>query len=160
MCAQTQGEQEECWRLRILLSKCICAQGDFAKSVTLLETAPIGEDVSIEIRARVLNQRGFGLSRSGNLVGAKEALDAARSLETAAGSPAFVAEIEINRSTLFFYLAKHDEVETCARTALVIGEKQKLPMVEASACAGMGKSHMYRERQADAIPWFERALAL
>jgi hypothetical protein len=77
----------------------------------LLEVAPITEDVSIETRARVLNQKGFALSRSGNFVRAKEALEVAKRLGTAAGSRALLAEIEINRATLFFYLSKYDEVE-------------------------------------------------
>jgi tetratricopeptide (TPR) repeat protein len=158
--AQANGEQEEFWRLRVLLSLCLCAKGEFAGSVALLDAVPVSEEVSTETRARVLNQRGFGLSRSCNFAGAKDALDAAQGLATAAGSPALVAEIEINRSTLFFYLAKYYEVETCARIALEIGEELKLRMIQASACAGIGKSYMYRERQTEAIAWFERAMAL
>jgi tetratricopeptide (TPR) repeat protein len=158
--AEGNGDQEEFWRLRVLLSLCLCAKGEFAGSIALLEAVPISEEVSTETRARVPNQKGYGLSRSGNFVGAKEALDAARSLATDAGSPAAVAEIEINRCTLFFYLARYDEVEVCGRKALEIGEELKLPMIQASACAGIGKSYMYRERPADAIPWFERAMAL
>jgi tetratricopeptide (TPR) repeat protein len=123
----------------------------------VLEGAPITEDLSAETRARVLNQKAFALSRGGNFAGTREALDAASGLASTANSPVLNGEIEINRSTLFFYLGKYDEVETCARKALEIGERQKLPMIEASACAGVGKSYMYRERQADAIPWFERA---
>jgi len=158
--AQAQRNHEESWHLRILLSQCLCFLGDFAKSLAVFEATPITEDVSLETRARVLNQKAFGLSRSGNFAGAKEALSAAVNLAINASSPALIAEIEINRSTLFFYLCKYDEVEACARIALEIGESQKFPMVEASACASMGKSHMYRERQAEAIPWFERALTI
>jgi tetratricopeptide (TPR) repeat protein len=158
--AESRGDREECWRLRILLSQCLCLKGEFVGAVGLLEATPISEDVSTEMRVRILNQRGFGLSRSGNFAGAKEALDAAKSLATDAGLPALIAEIEINRSTLFFYLAKYDEVEKCAHSALEIGEELSLPMIEASACAGLGKSYMYRERHSDAIPWFERAMVL
>src|SRR5258708_26031168 len=130
-----QAEQDECWRLRILLSQCLCYLGDFAKSIGVFEAAAITEDVSVETRTRVLNQKGFGLSRSGNFAGAKGALDAAIHLAMESGSRELLAEIEINRSTLFFYLAKYDEVEKCARAALEIGVEQNVPMIEACACA-------------------------
>jgi tetratricopeptide (TPR) repeat protein len=158
--AEECGDAEECWRLRILVSQCFCCRGDFAKSVALFEAVPTTQDLSIETRARVLNQKAFALSQSGNFVGAKEALDSARGLAAAAGSRELVAEVDIISSTLYFYLGKYDEVETRARAALEIGVGQNLPMIEASACAGVGKSYMYRQRQADAIRWFERALTL
>jgi len=155
-----QAEQDECCHLRILLSQCLCYLGDFAKAVAVFETAPITEGPSVETRARVLNQKAIGHSRSGKFAQAKEALDAAVPLVMASGSRELLAEIEINRSTLFFYLAKYEDVETSARAALEIGVEQNVPMIEACACAAMGKSHMYRERQAEAIPWFDRALTL
>jgi len=158
--AQLLGDTDECWRLRVLLSLCTCAQGDFRGSIKLLEGLRPNEGVSIETRALVMNQKAFSLSRSGNFAAAKELLDTAIGLAGSAGSLPVVGEIEINRSTLFFYLGRYNEVEKCARAALEIGEKQKLPMVEGSACAAMGKSHMYRQREAEAIPWFERALAI
>jgi tetratricopeptide (TPR) repeat protein len=157
---KVEGSPEEFWLLRVLLARCLSYQGDFAKSVAVLEAASFSDDVCIETRAQVLNQKAFGLSRSGKLFEAKETLHQAKELANAAGSPALLGEIEINRSTLFFFLAKYDEVETCARAALQIAVEKNLPMIEASACAGMAKSHMYRERQADAIPWFERALTI
>jgi tetratricopeptide (TPR) repeat protein len=126
----------------------------------VLEAASFSDDVCIETRVRVLNQKAFGLNRSGKLLEAKETLHQAKELANVAGSPALLGEIEIGRSTLFFYLAKYDKVQACARAALEIGVEQSVPMIEAGACAAMGKSHMYRERQADAIPWFERALTI
>ena len=72
--AQAQRNHEECWHLRILLSQCLCFLGDFAKSLAVFEATPITEDVSVETRARVLNQKPFGLSRSGDFAEAKEAL--------------------------------------------------------------------------------------
>jgi tetratricopeptide (TPR) repeat protein len=158
--AQVRNEQDECWSLRILLAMCLCSQGDFAGSLTLLETTPISENVSTETRARILNQKGFAFSRSGNFAAAKEALDCAHGLAATSALSALIAEIEINRCTLSFYLAKYQDVETHARAALEIGERENLRLIEASACAGVGKSAMYRGRQADAIPWFERALAI
>jgi tetratricopeptide (TPR) repeat protein len=158
--AQSQGEQDKCWRLRILLALCLCSQGDFAGSVALLEIAPITADVSIETRVRILNQKAFALSRSGNFRAAKSTLDSAYDLACQSALPSLVAEVEINRCTLAFYLARYDEVEVHARVALEIGERENLPLTEASACSGVGKSAMYRERQADAIPWFERALTI
>jgi len=154
----TQGKEDECWLLRILLSRCVSFMGDFPGSVALLETGSVGNGVSVETRARILNQRAFGLSRGGKFSDARAALDEASGLAAECGSAALEAEIEISRSTLFFYLAKYDEVETCARVAFQIAEEENLPMIEGSACAGMGKSAMYRNRQADAIPWFERAM--
>jgi tetratricopeptide (TPR) repeat protein len=158
--AHRQGEEDECWRLRILLSQCVCFKGDFAGSIALLEASPVGEGVSAETRGRILNQKAFNLSRSGNFVAAKAALDEASELAAACGSPQLSAEIEINRSTLCFYLAKYDEVGICAHAALQIGEEQNLPLIKASACAAMGKSAMYRGHPAEALPWFERALAI
>lgn len=153
-------EHDEAWRLRILLSQCLCYQGNFARSMALLEGASMSDGVSPETRARLLNQRGFALSRSGDFGGAKAALDGALRLAAEDGSRRLLAEIEINRSTLFFYLGNYTEVETCARAALDIGEAENLPLIQASACAGLGKSYMYRDRQAEAIPWFERALTI
>jgi tetratricopeptide (TPR) repeat protein len=158
--AQARHEWDESWSLRILLAMCQCSQGDFAGSLATLASAPIAEEVSSETHARILNQKAFALCRSGNFAAAKDALDAAHGLVSSSASPALVAEIEINRCTLFFYLAKYEDVETHARAALEIGEREKLSLIEASACAGVGKSAMYRGRQADAIPWFERALAI
>jgi tetratricopeptide (TPR) repeat protein len=158
--AQFQGEQDECWRLRILLALCLCYQGDFAGSVALLEIAPITANVSTETRIRILNQKAFALSRGGNFGAAKNALASAYDLACQSTLPSLIGEVEINRCTLSFYLARYDEVEAHARAALKIGEEENLPLIEASACAGVGKSAMYRERQADAIPWFERALAI
>jgi len=155
-----KGEEEECWLLRILLSRCLSYRGDFARTVALLEGSAVAQGVSVETRVRILNQKAFGLSRRGDFVAARATLDEASSLASECGSDALRAEIEINRSTLFFYLAKHDEVEACARAALQIAEEQNLPMIEASACAAIGKSAMYRSRQAEAIPWFERAKSL
>jgi len=160
--ARTQAieDHDEHWRLRSILALCICEQGNFREAIEILEGVPAGKSVSIETRARVLNQKGFCLSRSGNFAKAKECLDAATSLAIESKSREILSEVQINRSTLFFFLAKYDEVETCGRLALEIGEELKLPLVRASACASIGKSLMYRDRQADAIPWFERALVL
>jgi tetratricopeptide (TPR) repeat protein len=157
---EVEGPSEEFWLLRVLLARCLSYQGDFANSVAVLKAPSFGKDVSIETQARVLNQKAFGLSRSGKLIEAKETLDQAKRLAKAVISPALTGEIEINRSTLFFYLSDYDEVEISARAALQIGEEKSLPMIEASASAAVGKSYMYRQRQADAIPWFERALAI
>lgn len=159
-CAEAVGDANGQWRLRTLLSKCLCYQGDFARAITLLEAVPLNEEVAVETLTRALNQKAFALSRSGNFLAAKGALYQALGLAATAGSPALQAEIEINRSTLFFYLGKYDEVEACARVALEIGEAENRPMIQASACASMGKSHMYRDRQAEAIPWFGRALTI
>ena len=158
--AQSNEQWDECWLLRILHSLCLCAQGKFSEAVTLLEGPGSADDVSVETRARIQNQKAFALSRHGKFAEAKDALEEALRLAATQDARAVIAEIEINRSTLVFYLGKYDEVEDCARTALAIAGDLKLPMIEASACAGLGKSYMYRERQAEAIPWFERALAL
>lgn len=158
---RAQDEQDEFWRLCVLLSQSQGYQGEFGPSVAVLEAAPLDEGVSVETRVRVLNQKAFALGRRGDLGAGKEALEAALNLATKGNvSPALVAEIEVTRSTLLFYLAKHDEVETCARAALKIATEENLPMVEASACAGVGKSYMYRERHADAISWFQQAAAI
>lgn len=155
------NEHDECWRLRILLSQCQGYQGQFGPSVAVLEGVPFDEDVSVETRARVLNQKAFALSRTGDLGAAKEDLEGALDLATKESMcPAIIAEIEVTRSMLFFYLAKYDEVENCARAALKIAMKESLPMVGASAYAGIGKSYMYRERHAEAPSWFRQALAI
>jgi len=153
-------DREELCRLRILLSQCLCAQGHFAEAVAVLEATPHLEEVAVEMSARLLNQKGFALSRAGQFAAAKATLDEALSLASNASSPRVTGEIQINRSTLFFYLAKYGEVETCARAALQIGEQHNLPLIEASGCAGVAKSAMYTDRHAEAIPWFARAMAI
>jgi tetratricopeptide (TPR) repeat protein len=157
--ACAQGEREESWLLRILLSQCLCYQGDFSGAVAILERPPRNDAVSVSNRARILRQKGFALSMAGQFADAKMALDQALDL-AATEPPSLRAEVELVRVTLFFYLAKYDEVERCARIALEIGEQQGMPLIEASACAGMGKSAMYTARHAEAIPWFERAMAI
>jgi tetratricopeptide (TPR) repeat protein len=147
-------------RLRILLSQCLCAQGDFLGGVAVLDATPNVETIAVETRARLLNQKGFALSRAGQFAAAKATLDEALSLASNASSPRVLGEIQINRSTLFFYLAKYGEVETCARAALQIGEQYNLPLIEASGCAGVAKSAMYTDRQAEAILWFARAMTI
>ncbi len=156
---QRQGD-DECWRLRIVLSRCLSESGDFAGAIELLESVEFGEGVSVETRARILNQKAFCLSRGGKFAAARQALDQASALTSPDSSQELRGEIEMNRCTLFFYLAEYDEVETCARAALQIGEEEKLPFTEANGCSGIGKSYMYRDRQAEAIPWYERALAI
>src|SRR5579862_3273923 len=112
-----QSGHDELCRLRILLSQCLCAQGDFLGAVAVLDATPHIESVAVETRARVLNQKGFALSRAGQFAAAKAALDEALSLASDASSPRVLGEIQINRSTLFFYLGQYGEVETCARAA-------------------------------------------
>src|SRR5881394_220431 len=63
-----QGEKDESWHLRILLSHCLCEQGDFCGSVAVLEPTLVTDDISIDTQAHVLNQKAFGLSRGGNFV--------------------------------------------------------------------------------------------
>jgi tetratricopeptide (TPR) repeat protein len=158
--AEAQGEENQRWRLLTQLSLCLSFQGKFTEAIAILEEQPFTETVSTEIRARVLNQKGHVLSRAGKFQPAKEHLDEALRLATEAALPQLAGEIQINRQTHYFYLTKYDEVEKCARAALAISEEHHLRLVEASACAGMAKSAMYTSRQAEAIPWFARALAI
>jgi len=81
----------------------------------LLETAPIADSVSTVTRARILNQKAFALGRSGNFAAAKEALDRAYDLACTSASQALLAEIEIGRCTVSFYLAEYEKLLTRSR---------------------------------------------
>jgi tetratricopeptide (TPR) repeat protein len=158
--AQSRGDLAQVWELRALLSRCLCTQGHHSEALSLLESLPLKEDVGSETRARVLNQRAFVHSQIGNFAATKAAVDEALALASAAGLELLVAEIEMTRCTLFFYLGNYDAVESCARIALEIAKEQRALFLEACAAAGMGKAAMYRGCQAEAIPWFERAVNL
>jgi tetratricopeptide (TPR) repeat protein len=158
--AKSRGDAAETWGLRTLLSQCICAQGRHADALSLLEPPASKEDIGPETRARVLNQRAFVQSQTGNFVATSASVDEALELAVAAGSELLVAEIEMTRCTLFFYLGSYDAVESCARVALKIAQREHSAIIEASATAGVGKAEMYRGRHSEAIVWFERALKL
>jgi tetratricopeptide (TPR) repeat protein len=158
--AQLRGDAPQLWELRTLLSRCLCAQGHHPEALSLLEPPPLKEEVGPEIRARVLNQRGFAFSQTGNLAATRAAVDEALELASAAGLELLVAEIEMTRCTLFFYLGRYDAVESCARVALKIAQEQHSVFIEACGAAGMGKAAMYRGQHAEAIRWFERAIIL
>jgi tetratricopeptide (TPR) repeat protein len=98
------------------------------------------------------------LAQTGRFLEAREELAEALRLAEGCGLDGLVADIQINRGTLFFYLADYDSMEQCARAALAISGKMGTPGVEGSACAGIGKCFRVRQRWDEAIRWYERAL--
>ncbi|MGA2813349.1 MAG: tetratricopeptide repeat protein [Candidatus Acidiferrum sp.] len=138
--ADAEREDDQLWRLLAQWSLCLSFQGRFAEAAAILEQRGFSDHVSTATRARVLNQKGHVLSRVGNFTRARATLDEALRLANQADVPPLVGEIQVCRLTLFFYLAQYDEVGKCARSVLQIGERHNLPMMEASACAGIAKS--------------------
>jgi tetratricopeptide (TPR) repeat protein len=153
--AQTVVDLSLCG-FHVLLSQCYWAKGRVEEAL-LLPSAPLQSDpTSAEIAARLRNQKGFMLAQTGKFREAREELAEALRLAEECGLDGLVADIQINRGTLFFYLADYDSMEQCARSALAIAEKMGTP--EGSACAGIGKCFRVRQHWDEAIQWYERAL--
>jgi tetratricopeptide (TPR) repeat protein len=160
--AKSRNNEVQVFRLRVLLSQCHWAKGEYEEALLLTQSSAQDSVDKADPRAKVqlLNQRGFMFTQLGRFAEARVTLEEALRLAGAFDLLEVVGQIEISRATLFFCLCDYESVEACGRSALAIAEKVQSTDIEASACAAMGKSAMYCNRQADAIPWFERALAL
>lgn len=142
----------------VLLSQCYWAKGNVEQAVLLPAPPSPNDPTSAEIAARLRNQKGFVLAQTGKFLEAREELAEASRLAERCGLDGLVADVQINRGTLFFYLADYDSMERCARAALAIAEKMGTPGVEGSACSGIGKCFRVRQSLNEAIQWYERAL--
>jgi tetratricopeptide (TPR) repeat protein len=147
-------------RLRILLSQCYWAQGNFREAQSLTEFPVPIASLDVEISVRLLNQRGFVFTQIGDFAQAKKAMKEAENLAQTALLDRLTAEVQINFANLHFYLGDYAALEAAGRLALAIAEREQIAPVVASACAAIGKSYMYRNREAEAISWFERALSI
>ncbi len=157
--AESTGDELQVCRFRLILSQCNWAQGRI-KEAFVLPTPPEAHSLTgLEIAAKLRNQKGFLLAQTGKFLEAKTELEEALSVAGEAGSDVVCAEIQINRGTLFFYLADYDAMLPCGQAVLDIAERNNLRGYEGSACAVIGKSLMYRQAWNEAIAWYERALA-
>lgn len=139
--ALREGNDAEFWQFRCLLALCLGTQGS---------SSPHSVDYAT----------GFFLSRMGDYLPAKNLLDQAARLARRESKEALLAEVQLNRMTLLFYLADYDAMEDCARAALTIAQEPCLGSIEAGAYSGIGKSLMVRSRFREAITCYERARAL
>ena len=161
--AEVEGNATEVWWFRCLLSQCLGTQGRFREALSLVETEESSGQLDLlglDVRVQLITQRAFYLSRIGNYLLAKNVLDQAADLVRAAANEVLFCEVQLNRMTLFFYLADYASMEECARSSLAVAQEHGLPIVEAGASSGMGKSFMVRRQFVEAIPWFERAHAI
>jgi|HubBroStandDraft_2_1064218.scaffolds.fasta_scaffold35202_3 tetratricopeptide (TPR) repeat protein len=158
--AQSAKDEVQVLRLRTLLSQCHWVKGEY--EAALLLTEPSSSDspgmLDPHTKAQLLNQRGFAFTQLGRFAEAREMLEEALRLAATSGFFQVISHIEINRATLFFYLCDYESVETCGRSALAIAVEFRFAEVEASASAAIGKSLMYRQRWAEAVPWYERSV--
>ena len=147
-------------RFRVLLSQCHWAQGDFKQALSFVELAEAQSASNVETTIRLLNQRGFVFTQTGEFAKAKAALKQAETLAETSQSGTLAAEVLCNIGVLQFYLGEYVALEHSARTVLAYAEREHVDSLMARACATLGKSFMYRKREAEAIPWFERALEI
>ncbi len=158
--AQSEKDVLQFFRLRILLSQCHWAKGEYEEALLLTDPSPPDSPDLVDpyTKAQLLNQRGFAFTQLGRFAEARTTLQEALHLAVASELLHAVGQIEINRATLLFYLCDYESVEACGRSALAIAERVRSAEIEASASAAVGKSLMYRQRWAEAIPWYERAV--
>jgi tetratricopeptide (TPR) repeat protein len=158
--AQPGKDELPVLRLRILLSQCQWVKGEYEDALLLTEPSPLDSPAMVDpdTKALLLNQRGFVFTQLGKFAEARKTLEEAFQLAAASDLLEAVGRIEINRGLLFFYLCDYESVEVCGRSALAIAEKVRSAGIEASASAALGKSSMYRQRWAEAVPWYERAV--
>lgn len=160
--AQSEKDDLQFFRLRILLSQCHWVRGEYEEALSLTEppssdSPDMGDPYT---KAQLLNQRGFVFTQLGKFAEARRTLQEALKLAAASELLHAVGQIEINRATLLFYLCDYESVEACGRSALAIAERVRSAEIEASASAALGKSFMYRQRWAEAVPWYERAVEI
>jgi tetratricopeptide (TPR) repeat protein len=99
----------------VLLSQCYWAKGRVQEALLLPSPPSLNDPTNAEIAARLRNQRGFVLAQTGKFLEARQELSEALRLAEGCGLVGLVADIQINRGTLFFYLAQYDSMEQCAR---------------------------------------------
>lgn len=148
-------------RLQILLSQCYWAQGNFQRALSVTEfPGPPSATLDVEVKVRLLIQRGFVLTQIGDYAQAKNMLEEAGSLAQRGQLEELAAAVQINFAIFHFCMGDYAAIEVAARSALPFVEREQLTPMMATAYASIGKSYMYRKREAEAIPWFERALAI
>ena len=155
--AQARGNETDMWWFRCLSAQSLGMQGRFREALNTVDTENPGEHLEARVRILVLAQRAFYLERIGEYAPAKNLLEQAAKIDCAQPNEELLAEVQLNRMTLFFYLADYDAMEDCARAALVVAQRQLLATIEAGACSGIAKSLMVRGRFQEAIRWYERA---
>jgi tetratricopeptide (TPR) repeat protein len=158
--ARSAKDEVQVFRLRTLLSQCHWVTGEYEAALFLTELSSLDSPDMLDphTKAQLLNQRGFVFTQLGRFAETRKTLHEALQLAAASDLPEIAGQIEINRATLFFYLCDYGSVETCGRSALEIAEKVRSAGIEASASAAIGKSLMYRQRWAEAVPWYERSV--
>ncbi len=163
--AESTGDELQVCRFRLILSQCNWAQGRI-KEAFVLPTPPEAHSLTgLEIAAKLRNQKGFLLAQTGKFLEAKTELEEALSVAGEAGSDVVCAEIQINRGTLFFYLADYDAMLPCGQAVLDIAERNNLRGYEGSACAvigyfGLGELDKAMELFSEALRSSEEAGAL
>jgi len=158
--AQAEGNETEVWWFRCLRAQGLGMQGLFGEALSALGTEEVRHHLDANVRVQVMAQRAFYLARLGNYLQAKNVLEQAASVAKAESNEKLLAEVQLNRMTLFFYLAEYESMEECAEAALAVAQEESLHSIEAGACSGLGKSSMVRRRFREAIPWYERARML
>jgi len=154
---EMRGNPPAFWWFRCIMAQCLGMQGRFAEALDLVEVNKLTTGLESALLGQLLIQKSFYLSRIGNYLQARDVLQEAADLADETGQLSLRCEVEINQMTLAFYMADHEGMERRARSALSLSLQHGLPLVEARACSGIGKSFMLKGEFAEAITWYERS---
>ena len=113
-----------------------------------------------EFAARRLLHKGYAASIAGNDREAARLLEEASRLARTAGFNGLAAEIEMRRGTVLARTEDSAAAEARYRVASDLASQARDPYLEACALGNLGYNLLKSSRFDEAVPWFEKSLAL
>jgi CHAT domain-containing protein/Tfp pilus assembly protein PilF len=148
------------WRLRLLRVEILQEQRQFKPvAAALAFQLPSGPQWNAEWARYRLLQANLEY-RQGRIQEAAARLAEARTMAGAAGASDLLAEIELREASLATRQANFAEAEAEIRRVLAYAEPRNDPYLQVKANGNMGFVLLNAFRYEEAIPWFEKALAI
>ena len=148
------------WRLRLLRAEILQEQREFKLAGEALGfQLPSGAQWAGEWTRYRLLQANIEYRR-GRLKEAAARLDEAQALAGPAGASDLLAEIELRRASLATRQANFADADAKIRHVLEYAARRNEPYLQLKATGNMGFVLLNAFRYEEAIPWFEKALAI
>jgi len=148
------------WQEQLTTAIDLWQSGQSSDACDLLTETEKSTELGAKARAQLKMERAYFLGLRAHFEDANTLFNEAEILLQQSNSLEAIGDLEWRRGLVLHFFGDFKASVRCLRVALASGEKEKNIGVVALGSAGIAKNLMMSGHSGEAIPWFERALAI
>jgi tetratricopeptide (TPR) repeat protein len=158
--ATRDGTSKEFWEFRFVRAELLRIRGRFEEAVDFLEATATPPEQQADLFAAWKMHCGYCLGLLGRYERSKQLLQAAEREASQLGMPALRCEVLLRHAMVAFLRQDYANSDHLYRIVLEGCSELGDWYLDSAALAGVGKVLMIQRQFDEAIPWFQKALAI